>query len=457
MMSGKVVLKKKRSLISPPETDSVVVTCATGMERSLRDELEANGFANSVDEGGALRFVGAQADLPRLNRELRTASRVLVPLARFDAESFDEVYHHAHSYPWEKLMTPEHSFMIVATTTSRSRSGETALRDHRYLAMRIKDAIVDRQREHYGGRRSSIEKKNPTLVVNAFARDNDVELSLDSTGDPLHARGYRREAGEAPLRETVAAEMVFAARRVVGNLPILDPFCGSGTIAIEAALMMAERGPGTLGRRFAYQRWPWWSAVAEKEYQIPVEDAFGKRQKPLIVGTDIDPAAIEIARRNAERAGVENLVQFEVADFRASIKKWSDRLGREHTAAGPATAPQTATGASTGTATAPQTATANGAARTTASSTVFGAIVTNPPYGVRLRPEDLSSLYSDLGNVLRRYAGNWLAVVLAADSAPSGEMRLRAESKIPLHNGPIPCRLMEYRVFGGTSKKGSEK
>lgn len=411
-MSGKVVLKKKRSLIRSPETDQIVLTCPVGGETELVRELRGLGFSAPTPEGAAVRVSGEISSVTVLNRQIRTASRVLVPLIRFDATDFDTVYSKTNEYHWEQLISPDHSFMIVANSRS------TTMPDHRFLAMRVKDAIVDRQRERHGGRRSSIDKNRPDLIITVFADTKSVEIGIDSTGEPLHQRGYRTEAGEAPIRETVAAQMVLASSFSTSpRQALLDPFCGSGTIVIEAALLRQGRGPGTLGRRFAYQRWPWWSKSGDDSVQTPRFPH--SSAQPSCIGTDSDPRVIEIARRNAERAGVADLVQFEVLDFRDSMRRWIPKLTEQ-----------------------------NGGTE--------GVVVTNPPYGVRLRPEALSVLYSDFGNALRDSAPGWEAIVIAAEDAPYRAIKLRPESNASSHNGSISCRLLRYRVFGTRRRKGTD-
>jgi 23S rRNA G2445 N2-methylase RlmL len=406
-VSGKVVLKKKRRSVVPPEISEALVTCPGGAEHALAEELRALGTSNPTTEGAAVRARISASDVPRLNREVRTGSRILIPLARFQAHTFDDVYRGASRIPWDTMLTPEHTFMITANSQSE------ALRDHRFLAMRVKDAIVDRQRKHGGGRRSSVDKTEPHLVVNVFAADTSVEIAVDSTGVPLHQRGYRVEAGDAPLRETVAAMMVLESGYGPDDTrQFLDPFCGSGTLVIEAALLHARRGPGTLGRTFAWQRWPWTtgedrSADATKHRgasgRTTTDEGTGSPGGVPLIGTDNDPRVIQIARRNAERAGVAELVRFEVADVRQSIRHWT-----------PAGA---------------------------------GVIVTNPPYGIRLQPEGLSILYADFGETLREYAAGWDVTIIAGDSRLARYTGLRPAKHHTVFNGALACQVQRFRVY----------
>jgi 23S rRNA G2445 N2-methylase RlmL len=421
-VSGKVVLKKKRRTLIAPEISETLVTCPGGAEYALADELRVLGTTDPTTEGAAVRAQITPSDVPRLNREVRTGSRVLIPLARFQAKTFDEVYRGAAAVPWDTMLTPEHTFMITANSQSE------ALRDHRFLAMRVKDAIVDRQRKYGNGRRSSVDKTEPHLIVNVFAADTTVEIAIDSTGVPLHQRGYRVEAGDAPLRETVAAMMVLESGYRPGDTrQFLDPFCGSGTLVIEAALLYARRGPGTLGRTFAWQRWPWTTGEDRSADATETRGASGRTATsrvgtdahqvvaggPPLIGTDNDPRVIQIARRNAERAGVADLVRFEVAEVGQSLRHWTSKGS--------------------------------------------GVIVTNPPYGVRLQPEGLSSLYSDLGEVLREYAAGWEVTIIAADSRLVRHTGLRPAEHHTVFNGALACQVNRYRVYRrDTPRSGKE-
>ncbi len=395
--TGKVVLKKRPREITGPDIRSLVLTCPGGAEGTLRLELQELGYPDGEISPGIVRVSAAAGDVDRLNRSIRCASRVLVPLTHFHAAGYDEVYRRAMEFSWESLLKPEHTFLI--TSTARSEN----LGDHRFLAMRFKDAIVDRQRKYFGGRRSSVNKETPHVVFSIFASGESVELALDSTGKALHERGYRLEAGEAPLRETVAAMILLdSGYRVHDHRPLLDPFCGSGTIVIEGALIWLGREPGVPQRSYAWERWPWLGGSSERSGPHRPESR-GAEESPIFVGTDSDPYIIEKARRNAERAGVSELVRFEVADVSESIPRWT--RGRR------------------------------------------GMIVTNPPYGVRLQQDDLASLYERLGELLRHHAVGWDAIVLAGNQSLLDRVRLRPRKRRKIYNGALQCSLNTFRVF----------
>lgn len=397
---GRVILKKRAKPASVL-TAEIVATCPGGAESVLAMEMREAGFTDVRIETGAVRAVRTdRAGISTANHSLRTAARILVPVARFPVSDFDGVYRDVSEIPWERLLPTDRTFAITATTRSE------ALKDHRFLAMRTKDAIVDRQRSHNNGVRSSVDRDNPDLPVVIFANDREVEVSVDSSGAPLHERGYRTERGDAPLRETVAAMMVLTAGWP--EQPVLvDPFCGSGTIAIEAALISQKRLPGDLGRRYAYQRWTWMgdfdgSGDDASSWEAPSAAASagidgGRR----IIAADVDPDMIEIARRNARRAGVEEQIEF----YRSDVTETVSHVARE-----------------------------------------TGIIVTNPPYGRRLQPEDTARLYRGFGESLRRELPGWQVWMLLAEPAPVKTLGLTPEKKLSVFNGGLAAQLCQYRL-----------
>ncbi len=393
---GRVILKKRASPANVLSRQ-LVATCPGGAEAVLAAEMQAAGFEQVQRETGAVRATRSEtAGIATANRSLRTAARVLIPVQRFTAADYDEVYQHVSAIPWERLLPTDRTFAISATTRSQTLS------DHRYLAMRTKDAIVDRQRAHTNGVRSSVDRDHPDLPVVIFANDREIELSLDSSGAPLHERGYRTERGEAPLRETVAAMMLLTARWP--DQPVLvDPFCGSGTIPIEAALISRGLPPGSIGRRYAYQRWTWMADFdAARGETDPGSDTAGTQR---IIAADSDPQMIEIARRNAERAGVADQIEFFTADVTDTIR---------HVAGEP------------------------------------GVVVTNPPYGRRLQPEDTARLYRAVGDAVRRHLSGWDIWMLLGDPAPVKTLGLTPDQRLSVFNGGLPVKLCRYRGRGGS-------
>ena len=407
-MDRRVILKKR----STPATagQELIVTCPGGAEEVLADELREVGFADVRAETGAVRARRTgEAGIPEANRLLRTASRVLMPVAAGPADDYDAAYAVVRSAPWDTLLPLDRTFAISAT----ARSAE--IRDHRFLAMRAKDAIVDRQRERLQGKRSSVERQSPDVPVVVFAGDGRVEVSLDTSGAPLHERGYRTEHGEAPLRETVAAMMLRAAGWPRQRL-LVDPFCGAGTIAIEAALIAGGRVPGDLGRRYAYQRWSWIGGVgagAGDGGAGAADRTAGASAGIRIVAADVDPAMVATARRNAERAGVADWIEFSVSDGAATLE-------------------------------------AVGGLRTPGAGDTRrgggGVVVTNPPYGERLAPADLDAVYGRVGGAMKQALPGWEVWMILGEAAPARRLGLAPDRRLPVFNGGLAAQVCHYQI-----------
>ncbi len=375
----------------------LVATCAGGLEAILAGEIREIGWTVVSEETGAVRFTaeGLQTvneAVAGANLRLRTASRVLMPLVQGPVQSFDELYRLARRVPWVSHIPITHSFSITAVTRSRK------LRDHRFAALRVKDAIVDAQRRATQNR-SNIDRQKPDVPVVVFISEESAEVSLDTSGAPLHERGYRREAVEAPLRETLAAGLLLLAG-FRADRPLLDPFCGSGTIVIEAALLSKGIAPGSFRDDFAFLRWPGANPSAFLRLQESLRASHMQEPPIPIRGQDIDSTAIRIAERNAGRAGIREDIELDVADFFS----------------GPPDPPGNAP----------------------------GIIVTNPPYGERMEVGDAGRLYKQLGDTLKQHYGGWTAWILSANSQAMKQLGLRVSARLPVFNGGLESRL--YRV-----------
>lgn len=413
-MAGRVI-RIPREGAPPVSYERCIATVAGGGEELLRRELEALGATNLEPSPGAVAFRGSPGLLVRANRELRCASRVLVSLYRVPVGNDTDIYDRTREFPWESILPPDVTFAVTAGSTV------PVMRDTRFLALRVKDAIVDRQRAHFSGRRSSVDRRDPGLRVVLHVEQRDgrglAELSLDSSLRPLHERGYRTEAGDAPLRETLAASMLLAAGwHHHDRRPLIDPFCGSGTIAIEAALIRGGVAPGALGvRRYGYERWRWFEPP-----RVDASPAAMSREVsrlPPIVCADVDPQILATAQRNARRAGVEEMIEFVAVDVRdmASLLRNAGFEGG---------------------------ATLSGS----------GLIVTNPPYGERLSREGLTELYDDFGRLLKRDFSGWEAWILTEQQKDGPRLGLRAAEHISTYNGSISCRISRYRLHPPTSQ-----
>lgn len=341
---------------------------------------------------GGVEFSGDLEALYRANLHLRTASRVLVRLGDFYAVSFAELRKKAARLPWEAYLRPGQEVSVHATCR-RSR-----LYHSDAVAERVVGAIGDR----LGGPVVAVKAAGsdsvdpPQLVVVRIVHDH-CTISIDSSGELLHRRGYRQAVAKAPLRETLAAGLLMAADWEAAS-PLLDPFCGSGTIPIEAALMALGLPPGGR-RRFAFMHWPGydpltWERLLGEVRPRPAEEI------PPIQGSDRDAGAVRMAQENAERAGVSGLIEFSC---------------RAVSAIGPPAGP--------------------------------GWVVTNPPYGLRVSAnKDLRDLYAQIGNVLRARCPGWQAAVLCSDLRLLGQTRLKLDTSLSFVNGGVSVRLGRGRV-----------
>lgn len=373
---------------------SFFAVCPKGVEEALAAELAALGAGGIAPATGGASFEGDRRDLYRANLWLRTATRVLVPVAAFEARTPEELYDGARGVAWEAWLAPDGTLAVDAN------SHHSALRDPRYAALKTKDAVCDRFRDRTG-RRPSVDAAAPDLRINVHLANDRCTLSLDSSGRSLNKRGYRNETARAPLRETLAAALVELSGWD-GKAPFVDPMCGTGTIAIEAALSATRTAPGLLNPSFGFLRWldfdrKTWLELLGEAQERRLEKAPG-----VILANDIAPKAVGIARRNARAARVESLIRWSVADAR--------RL------APPAGPP--------------------------------GVLVVNPPYGERIGElRDLETLYKELGDAWQEDWKGWSAFLFTGNPALAKKIWLKPERRQVLWNGPIECRFLTYRLY----------
>ena len=353
------------------------IPCLFGLEGLVGDEVRRLGLSGVQVENGRVLCQGTMADLPRLNVNLRCGERVLVLLASFPARSFEALYQGTAAVPWEEFIPREGRFPV------KGHALDSQLHSVPDCQRIVNKAAAERLGRAYGLQRLP-ETGEKHQIQFAILRDQ-CSLYLDTTGPGLHKRGYRAVGVEAPLRETLAAAMV-----------LRDPFCGSGTIAIEAALIAKNRAPG-LDRTFDAQRWAcvdsrfWLDAAGEA-----MDREFDGRYD--IWGGDIDPKAVRIARENAVKAGVEELVRFETAD----------------------------------------------AARLRCQGE-YGQIVTNPPYGERmLEKQEAEALYAAFGQAYRSIPPKWRVLVLTSHPDFERFFGRKADRKRKLYNGMMKCALYQF-------------
>jgi putative N6-adenine-specific DNA methylase len=377
-------------------------SCPRGLEFLLAEELRQLQAERISAAGGGVEFASDFFLCYRVNLESRIASRVLWRVATSRYRNEDDIYRAAYALPWTDWFDPGCTIRVDVSAT------KSPLASLNFVTLKIKDAVCDKIRRLAGGR-PSVDTRAPDIPIQGHLTDRDFTLYLDTTGEPLFKRGQRIAAGEAPLRENLAAGILRLAGWVPGT-PLLDPMCGSGTILLEAAHMALDIAPG-LGRHFAFEKFKNFDARRWREL---LQKTAG-RQKPKvplpIYGSDLSGDVLQAARANLMGSGLEKVVSLK----RANVLEIS--------------APAKA-----------------------------GIIVTNPPYGVRLGEQRaLAEFYPKLGNVLKKQFGGWRAYLLSADMRLPKLIRLAASKRTPLYNGALECRLFEYQmVEGGMRKKKSE-
>jgi putative N6-adenine-specific DNA methylase len=362
---------------------------APGLEPLVLAELEAQGIRGTVVEGG-VEWKGSMASLALANLWLRTASRVVVRLGTFRARTFFELERHARKLPWGQFMTAGTpvDFRVTCKKSKLYHSDAVAQRFQEAVAHALGSITVAPMPGE-----EELEGADAQLCIVRFSHDV-CTVSLDSSGELLHRRGYRQAVGKAPLRETLGAAMLLGAGWR-GDTPFVDPMCGAGTLAIEAAMIARRLPPG--GRRsFAFQRWPGHHEGRWRELVGHAMSAARQRSTVPIAGSDRDAGAIESARANAERAGVGNDIIF--------------------------------------------TEQVLSAARPTGPT---GLLATNPPYGVRVGDVDrLRNLYAQIGHLARERFAGWTVALLSADSRLESQLQMPLEEKWRSSNGGIPVHLV---------------
>ena len=362
------------------------VPCLLGLEGPIADELRRLEIPDVAAENGRVYFSGGDAELARANICLRIGERVLIELGCFEAKSFDALFEGTKALPWESIIPSDGAFPVKGYSLN---STLFSVSDCQKI---IKKAVVERLKSVYG--LEWFPETGALYQIQFSIMKDRVSLCIDSSGDGLHKRGYRPAHNAAPLKETMAAAMVKFSR-YRGRDDFCDPFCGSGTIPIEAALIAKNRAPG-LNRSFTAQRW---QSIPPHVWEDEREAARARefRGDYRIVGSDVDPKALEIARENAHRAGVDDVVRFELADA-MQFDRQTER----------------------------------------------GVIVTNPPYGERImEKQEAETLYRGFGQALSR-CENWSLYLLSSHTEFERCFGRPADKKRKLYNGMIKCELFMY-------------
>ena len=365
----------------------LIVPTLFGLEGPCGNELRRLGLSEVRGENGRVRCKAEPGDIPRANLNLRTGERVLLAVGEYEAADFDALFEGCRTLPWERFIPRDGAFPVKGHCLNSKLHAVPACQSI------LKKAVAARLGEKYG--LQTLPETGALYQVQFSIMHDHVTLMLDTTGPGLHKRGYRAVGVAAPLRETLAAAMVLLSR-YRGKDPFCDPFCGSGTIPIEAALIAKNRAPG-LDRSFSAQKWRWldsglWLEAAEEAMDREYRGTYD------IWGGDVDPKAVAIARANAEKAGVADTVRFAVADAAAFHRR------EPH-----------------------------------------GRIVTNPPYGERiLEKKEAEGLYRAFGQAVRGLPEGWEVSVLSSHTEFERTFGRPADKRRKLYNGMLKCDLFTY-------------
>ncbi|MDR2118031.1 MAG: THUMP domain-containing protein [Tannerellaceae bacterium] len=367
-----------------------------GLEDILAGELLALG-ANDIEIGRRMvSFTGDLELLYKTNLCCRTALRILKPICHFKAKDADAVYRKAREVNWEDYLSIDKTFAIDSVVHSEE------FNHSKFVAYKTKDAIMDYFMDKYE-KRPSVRVNNPDIYIHIHISHNDCTLSIDSSGESLHKRGYRIEQTEAPLNEVLAAGMILKTGWK-GESNFIDPMCGSGTLLIEAAMIALNIPPGIYRKEFAFEKWLDFDAgLFDRIYN---DDSDERAFTFKCFGSDISPTAIEIADKNIRNAGLRKYVDLKVLPF----QQYSE-------APGP------------------------------------GIMVTNPPYGERLSPRDLSDLYTMIGERMKHVFAGFNVWIISYKEECFEKIGLHPSEKIQMMNGALACEYRRYEMFEGTNKE----
>ena len=373
-------------------------SCPRGLEAALAAELRALGAADVGDVDGGVGFGGGFDLAWRANLESRLASRILWRVGGGRYRNERDVHALAKAIDWKRHFRVDRTLRVdVAATRSPLASLE-------FAALTVKDAVCDRFRDDVG-KRPSVDKRAPDVRVHVHLTASDATFYLDTSGEPLFKRGYRRDTDDAPLRENLAAGLLALAQWSPGQA-LLDPMCGSGTIAVEAALVAADRAPG-LARTFAFQKLAWYDGPAWQRIKQAARDR--TREAPTaasIVASDKAAGAVAKTQANARNAKIDAFLRIEQADVLAR-----------------------------------------------AAPAASGVLIANPPYGVRLEEADaMGAFYPRLGDALKRRFAGWTAYFLTGDLRLAKLIGLKPARRTPLWNGAIECRLLAFPLIEGSMR-----
>ena len=381
---------------------NITVTTLAGLEEVLAEELRALDMEYIKVGTRAVTCSGNLRQLYEANLWCRTAIRILKPFRSFKARDEKDLYAQVQKINWSEYLDLKQTFAISASVS------HSTFEHSLFVAQLTKDAIVDQFRKATG-QRPSVDLVHPDIRLNLHMHENIVTLSLDSSGDSLHRRGYRLQTNVAPLNEVLAAGMIGLSGWDKKS-PFVDPMCGSGTLLVEAAMMAQNIAPGLYRRDpYGFEKWKDYDASLFEMLWKTAEAKASFVPRASILGYDIDPDYVAAARNNIENAGLQDVIKVEEADF---FK--------------------------------------------TEAPAAQGVVVMNPPYNERILSDDINQLYKSIGDTLKKGYQGYDAFVLTGNLEAAKHVGLKASRRIPLYNGPIECRLLKYELYGGSRRPEQE-
>ncbi len=381
------------------DNNKLIAKTFYGLENVLANELITIGAKNIEIANRAVYFSGNKEMMYGSNYKLRTAICILKPITKFQVKNYEELYNKVFKFDWSKIIDINKTFAIESTVYS------TIFRHSHYAAQKTKDAIVDQFRKRTN-KRPNIDAINPDILINLYISENKCVLSLNSSGEPLFKRGYRIASQEMPLNEVLAAGLIKLSGWNAGQ-NLIDPMCGTGTILIEAALMANNIQPGIFRKKFGFENWPDFDNVIFEKVKSDENKKLVSRTG--FYGADISAKAIDIASQNIKNALVDNNIDIKNIEF--------------------------------------------GQYEPLVNS---GVIITNPPYGIRHKKDDINNFYKSIGDTLKNKYRNFEAWILTSNLEAMKYIGLHPSKKIKLMNASLECTFNKYEIYEGT-KKTKEK
>ncbi len=375
----------------------LIITCPKRLSPYLEQEVKELGFQIKETFITGVELKGTINDCIRLNLNLRCASQVLYSLQRFQAADANDIYKQLSAYPWEDLL-PENGYFSITSNVSNP-----TINNSMFANLRVKDAVVDRLRDKRGTRPSTGSELSGA-VIHLFWKNNDAEIFLDTSGDSLGRHGYRKIPGQAPMLEALASATILATKWDRRS-PFINPMCGSGTLAIEAAMIATNRRPGLFRTNYAFMHL---TGYDEEVYQLEdakLEDQIVDVPGLRIIATDYSARAVENAKKNAVAAGVASLIEFAVCDF----------------------------------------------AKTDVPQGAHGVFFVNPEYGERLgEVKELEETYARIGDFMKQQCGGYFGYIFTGNLELAKKIGLKAGRRIEFYTSKIDCRLLEYELYSGS-------